>query len=406
MLRWKMIGLAMSRPVVVVLAKAPQPLPQNKKTCHLRESGRPENTNTLGIYPVRRGGATMIAPMKLLEKQSIPDALRRLGITHQGRAFSCPNPAHPKGDQHPSAGFFGDGDARWKCHSCGESGDAVDLVRVAKGCDFAEAKRFLGITGQSSPTTTRPTAARQAGKPGGRARTIVVRGRTFEITTTRDEAVWPEVHPGTDSELAALAALREWDIGCLRFLSRTLGVLVFGTYRGHAFWAVRDARGLALEARRVDGELWPNGKKPHCFSDAGGKAWPVGLSTNSPADSCRVILLTEGGPDYIASFHLLHRAGALGWTLPICCLGAAIRLSDDALATIRARDCVVWSQPDDKGTEGAARWGSQIQSAGSRVRVLVPHEDDDIAVWWKSNPSRDEINACLPFSQKGVHIHV
>lgn len=53
-------------------------------------------------------------------------------------AAQCPTPGHV--DSDPSAGIGPDG---WRCHGCGESGDAFELWQMRRGCDFPEAKGAL-----------------------------------------------------------------------------------------------------------------------------------------------------------------------------------------------------------------------------------------------------------------------
>lgn len=335
-------------------------------------------------------------------KSSIPDVLQRLGITHQGRAFSCPNPAHPKGDKHPSAGFFGPGDSKFKCHSCGEIGDDADLVRLAKSCSYREARAFLdgNSNGQSSPTTTRH-ATRQAGRPGGRTKVIVVKGQRITINPTPDEPIRPDLRLGSEAEIEQVAKLRGISAGALRFAQRW-GVLRFGDAASVGpFWCMTDATGHATEARRLDGELWPKtGRKAWAFAGSR-KDWPLGLRSDTPADNNRVILLCEGPPDALAALDLLGLAGR-GNVLPCAMLGSAATLGEESLQMIAGRPCIVWAQPDPAGEEAGRRWGATLTEAGSQVRVIVPFEDGDVCDWNRARPTREEVRAALPtFAMEG-----
>lgn len=55
--------------------------------------------------------------------------------------FCCP--AHlaqlGKEDEHASAGVYGDNDTKWKCHSCGAGGSALDFVMAVEDCERLEA---------------------------------------------------------------------------------------------------------------------------------------------------------------------------------------------------------------------------------------------------------------------------
>ena len=54
-------------------------------------------------------------------------------------------------EDHPSCSVALGGDAElWRCHSCGEGGDAITLIQLKEGCDFVAAKsRLAAITGSS-----------------------------------------------------------------------------------------------------------------------------------------------------------------------------------------------------------------------------------------------------------------
>jgi len=71
-------------------------------------------------------------------KPDIRTVLESEGITlKRGRAL-CP--FHP--DKHPSLTVKNE---RFKCWSCGASGDAIDLVMRLHGLDFLSALRYLGL---------------------------------------------------------------------------------------------------------------------------------------------------------------------------------------------------------------------------------------------------------------------
>lgn len=71
----------------------------------------------------------------------VPMLAKWLGITVRpgDRVAHCPNAeGHSHGDRNPSLQLHPDG---FKCHGCGEHGDALDLVVLTEGCDLAEARR-------------------------------------------------------------------------------------------------------------------------------------------------------------------------------------------------------------------------------------------------------------------------
>jgi len=64
-----------------------------------------------------------------------------LGLEVKGRTLRCPNAeAHAHGDRRASASI---GPESWRCHACGAGGDALALLRVARGLTFPEALAAL-----------------------------------------------------------------------------------------------------------------------------------------------------------------------------------------------------------------------------------------------------------------------
>ena len=70
---------------------------------------------------------------------------------------------------HPSCSVSLGDKGLWRCHSCGEGGDAITLIRLKEDCDFLSAKRKLvDIVGDSDSPLPAPRRGRGgvAGKPG------------------------------------------------------------------------------------------------------------------------------------------------------------------------------------------------------------------------------------------------
>jgi DNA primase len=104
--------------------------------------------------------------VKPIPKPSIRDVFESYGSTvHSGFGWvkaTCV--LHP--DRNPSASL-NDEICRWRCFSCGESGDAVDLVVAVEGVDLRDAidiinQRFGGETDerQRSASSLRPNTSR------------------------------------------------------------------------------------------------------------------------------------------------------------------------------------------------------------------------------------------------------
>lgn len=293
---------------------------------------------------------------------SIQTALAKLGIPlAKGENFSCPNKSeHPNGDRNPSAGIYDNGH-KWKCRACGAGGNAARLVMIARGCDYAEAARLLGI----------PLPP-------------------------------PELRLGTTGELETLARMRGIEAGALR-LAQTWGILRFGdNNKCGVFWAVTDSTKHATEARRLDGQPWPwgTGKMKAWAFKGSKKDWPVGLKTGTPVDKCSIVTLCEGPPDTLAALNLLAIAGRVD-IAPCCMLGASANLGAEAVEAIAGRPVLIWAQPDKAGITGAQRWAAPLVQAGGTVKIIRPFPHGDLNDWLRTRPSREQVQAAIPFPKTG-----
>ena len=322
----------------------------------------------------------------------VVDALDKLGIEHKGRKFRCPNPDHP--DNHPSADWFGDG-RRWKCRSCGAGGDAFEAVKLARGCTFPEARAFLG----GGFTGARPWGGKVP-VAGGRDKSRAARPVPAPETRPEGAASWPAMDRGTDRDWQALGELRGIRPDLLRIVA-TAGILRFGEFKGHRFWAVRDDAGPCCEARRMDGEPWPWGdrEKAHAFKGSKKKDWPVGLVL---AGRFRTLLFCEGPPDMLAAWDMVLRAGRND-VLPVGMLGAGSRIGPRALEAVAGRPCAIWAQDDKPGREAVDEWAHALAGSGCRVRRVVwpatVWHDGDVNEWLRyraEDLTPEEIGKRLP----------
>ncbi len=77
---------------------------------------------------------------------------KALGIEVQGRHARCFNTKqhHNNTDKRPSLSFSAESEC-YRCFSCGVSGDAIELVRAFKNCNFREAVSWIeSLAGQES----------------------------------------------------------------------------------------------------------------------------------------------------------------------------------------------------------------------------------------------------------------
>jgi hypothetical protein len=276
----------------------------------------------------------------------IDRAWRDLGLPGEpGKICRSPFPAgHKNGDANPSFSVFADG-ARWKDFSTGESGSVLDLITKARGCDVAEAIRFV---------EDRLGIPRSEHKP--------------------DAAKKPQIPPlrrGTESELRELAERRGFNTEALRLAERR-GFLWFTTFWGHSAWCITDARRALYEFRRLDGHKWPAyGRLPErkCHCLGAGKHWPIGTMESEPFAK---VACVEGAPDFLAAFHFLLIEGKEQAVVPVGILGASNHaLAPEALAQFKGKVVCLYPHVDDAGRTAARAWARQLnQAAASRVTAF------------------------------------
>ena len=176
----------------------------------------------------------------------IPAAWRDLGLTGEaGKICRSPFPTeHKRGDANPSFSVFDEG-RRWRDFATGESGTVIDLIVKARGCNLADAIRFI----QERLGIPRPEYKPDAKKKPG--------------------AKIPPLRRGTESELHALAERRGFNPEALR-LAEQSGFLHFANLWGNAAWCIADSQRRLFEFRRLDSQKWPGyGRLPerkcHCM---------------------------------------------------------------------------------------------------------------------------------------------
>jgi hypothetical protein len=272
----------------------------------------------------------------------IPAAWRDLGLPGEpGKTCRAPFPGgHKHGDASPSFSVFADG-TRWKDFATGESGTVLDLIAKARGCDVAEAIRFVQDRLGIPRPERQPDAAK---KPGAKI---------------------PALRHGTDAELRELAERRGFSIEALR-LAEQRGFLRFTALWGHAAWCVTDTRRQLFEFRRLDGRRWPAyGRLParKCHCTGTGKRWPLGTRESV---AFATVALVEGAPDFLAAFHFLVVEGKERTVAPVGILGASNhRLDPEALAQFKGKRVCLYPHVDDAGRTAARAWARQLQAAGA-----------------------------------------
>jgi len=252
-------------------------------------------------------------------------------------------------EKKPSFSVYEDGGRwRWRDHSSGDHGDGLDFIRMAKGCDAAEALRwardFLGIPS---------------------------RRRDSDAVSTENKKRWmPELRPGSVAEVNRLCELRGFGLDGMRLAERR-GLFGFCEFAATTCWGVRDKRKKLMEFRRLDGRFFGAYKslperKSHCIGS--GKSWPLGIEE---AAGCSKVAWLEGAADFIAVFNFLLAEGKEDSVAPVAMLGAANhRIADEALQMLAGKMVVLYPHVDDAGQTAARDWARQLHTAGARVKAF------------------------------------
>lgn len=303
---------------------------------------------------------------------------RRLAIQGEipdrdGKVVRCFFPdRHAHGDRNPSFNFH-DHLTRFKCHACGIQGRGPDLVALILGLEEKEAvRRFLEMAGNSR-TESAP---------------LVSKARKLNLP--------PDLHPGSEAEILAVASLRHLSPQALA-LASGMGILRFGTVHGFHCWIITDESRRTAEARRMDGRLFPvlgklGERKAHTLAGSD-KSWPVGLLPLSRRpERFPHIAIVEGSADVLAAFHFLIEHGA--WdTLPVAILGRSCKtLHPEALRSFRGRRIRLFphADKDGGGLAAAKHWAAQIQRGGS----VIPDAFDFAGLRRTDGSALNDLNDC------------
>lgn len=206
----------------------------------------------------------------------------------------------------------------------------------------------------------------------------------------------PELTPLLPAHAEALIRLRGYDAAGLREAARR-GYLHCCDWpldadgrpgsRSSASWCITDSARRVAQFRRLDGELYFAGKDREGIKawSTRGVRWLVGCQDVKP--ETELVLLVEGGADFLAAWTLISRHAAALSPVPslaVCCIfGASISIAPecramlagkrvrivmdvDAPRTVKRKGKEIQARP---GTEAAARWSTELTGAGAVVDV-------------------------------------
>lgn len=170
---------------------------------------------------------------------------------------------------------------------------------------------------------------------------------------------------GTISELSSLASLRKLPAFAGLELATRAGHLYFTDVFDDGFhypsWLITDSARRNAQARRMDGQPFSVGKAK---TIKGCEAkWPVGIAGISTPE----VALVEGGPDFLAAYHLIWFLGRTHQITPVAMLGANNPIHDDALPLFAGKKVWMFPHSDDNaaGQQAALRWSEQLRSVNA-----------------------------------------
>lgn len=269
-------------------------------------------------------------------------------------ALSCHSPWRE--DRNPSFSVFDQG-RKWKDHSTGDHGDAVDFLGKALDIPAQEAvRRFVEMAGGGYREQSRPTARPTAPLPPADS-----------DDKRHKRAMWPAMELPTDNELEAIATLRRLPLDGPHWASMD-GVLRMANVEGQRCFIIRSTCGKNAQARRLDGQ--PLGDNLKAKTLAGSIATlPVG---NYHDRRWPAVAVVEGGPDVLAAYAAIHKLGLLDTVAVAGMLGAAMRPPYGALATMAGRRVRIFQHNDEAGQKAADSWARLIHNAGGNVDIWTP----------------------------------
>ena len=197
---------------------------------------------------------------------------------------------------------------------------------------------------------------------------------------------FPSLTTGAAKQFAAVAESRQIHWQAVMLASK-MGCLRFGRVCGFECWILSDRSRQCAEARRIDGKPFPAiggiaERKAHTLAGSN-KSWPVGICPGEDIIGKRSgLLLTEGGPDFLASLHFLFlrrkEPNALFRNYhPVTMLGGSNRIDTEALRIMTGRNIRIFPHRDESGAGQAAalRWAEQLKRVGARRIELFDFAD-------------------------------
>ena len=328
---------------------------------------------------------------EVLGRTDLAELADQLVGPHKGRGagatWPCPDPGH--GNQTgktPPVSIFrtGYGDERWRCHSCGAGGTAIDLVMTTQGVRFPEAIELLarraGVAEVDRPMAALRTARVQRPEPAAPRRPSA---EVERFVVAAEAHLWSERGRPMRRWLAE-RGLGEEVLRANR-VGADPGPAAFDRPRG----LPRGGPAVVLPVLGPDGEatylqsryISPNGHKYDNPSAAlaGGLPRTAEVRLPRPPADPGLVVVSEGIPDALVAAQAGYRAAAV--------LGAGVPDERTAAALVQrfpTERLVVAFDADGPGQAGAERLQELLaeRGAGDRAsRLQVPAAAGDLNGW-------------------------
>lgn len=254
------------------------------------------------------------------------------------------------------------------CFGCGWSGDVIRFVECIEGIGFKAACEHLGARAHKSPEGEEKRAQRVRKR---REKQCLAEAKERLEKEKRRQA-WPPFDLGSDETLQKLADLRSVSFTAVK-LTQMSGVLRFCRWRGHRAWVIGDSGPSCAQARRLDGQQWENGAK--AWTLPGSELKPIGL-TRHP----HPVVVCEGAPDLLSTWHRLHAKRVCSQYQPVCMLGTSVRFGSYA-SMLRDRAVTIYPHRDENGAglKAARAWEQEAMDGGAKsVDLIEPAQLGDL----------------------------
>lgn len=263
------------------------------------------------------------------------------------------NPCHSPWAKHGSPSFSISKDGRcFNDFSTKEKGDAVTFLAKVLCLSVGEAcKKFVELSGVKAIGQFLP-------------RPICF--KTTQIESERTKPNFPSFTIGNLGDLRHVAEQRNLSLEGLQIASDA-GILRFTSLHGVDVWVVTDCAGWNAQARRMDGQIWPQIKAKAWTLSGSWASWPIGVNETKNFDS---VALVEGAPDLLAAFHFLYAEDKEREVMPVAMLGANNRIPSEVLPLFANKSVRIFPHLDPAGLKAAVQWETQLNESGASARCF------------------------------------